>query len=359
MSTHTAAARRSEGRRARSEQLLWLRAETIRTRKEYLRRLRALPQPIGEACAAFYERRVDRVRPKPLLGEYLPWLLGDLAGIARSTTARVAECWLPFYLQVLAVDDLLDTPSSDEATLPIVAGVFSEQGHAGYARLLGSDERFWAPFETYVLRMAAAGAREMQMRRNRIARISAQDWIEAGEKIELVKVCYLSLVLAEGKRPDPEHLRALQDFAVGIQLFDDISDWEEDFAIGNYTPLLVRAFVHGTADVGDVSANSDRVFLRIVETGALENCAAEGEERLTRAAVRSGFETTSRGMRFLTGLTDDLRSIRTRAAALGGFITEVRRTFPAGEEANLLGDARLRERLTELRTTLRVVAQSS
>ncbi len=340
--------------------LFGLRAQALRGRREYLKYLRSLPDPLGSLCATFYEQRVKRVAPKPLLGEYLPWFIGDLLGIPTTVTSRVAACWLPLYLQILAIDDLLDRSAETQPELlPIVATVFGEQGHLAYMRLLGNDDRFWEPFNRYWLRMGVAGAREIQLRRGKIARISPHDWAAAGEKIELVKVCYTSLALASGRNPRPEDLRALEDFAVGSQLFDDISDWEEDLAIGNFTPLLSRAF----RGKKPITLTRDGSLVRIVESGALASCIAECERRFERAAARSGFDPGSRGIRFLRLLVANLRELgRLEVAAAVALARQKRRVDHPGHTertGQLTRDEGVTRVLRRLDESIRVVAQSS
>lgn len=348
----------SPRRGASAAQLLGFRANAIRTRRRYLAHLRTLPDPLGTLCAEFYEQRVTRVRPKPLLGEYLPWLLADLMGVSARVTERVSECWLPFYLQVLAIDDLLDGSAGMQVELlPIVASVLGEQGHVAYTRLLGADARFWNAFDRHVLRMGAAGAREVQLHRGKITSISSRDWAEVGEKVELIKVCYVSLALASGSEPRDQHLAALEDFATGIQLFDDISDWEEDWAIGNFTPLLSSAV--GQGNVPDSLPLREGVLLRLVESGALATCISEGDARLERAATLSGFDPATRGIQFLRSLIADLRALRATQTAVAALVGRQREAAPGVGDDEFLKNPQVRTALQELGATIKVVAQSS
>lgn len=337
--------------------LLGLRADAVRTRRRYLAKLRRLPAPLGSLCADFYTQRVTRVRPKPLLGEYLPWLLADLLAIPSRVTERIVEGWLGWYLHVMAIDDLLDGPREAGPLLPIVAGVFAEQGHLAFVRELGSDAQFWNPLDRYLLRMAAAGAREIEDHRGKVTSISARDFEGLGQKIELVKVCYFSLVLAAKIKPQRQHLEALEDFAVGIQVFDDISDWEEDLAVGNFTPLLSVAL----RDIGGNrrAPSHEEVLLRLVETEALATCVEEGASRLSRAATASGFRPDAAGTRLLQSLAADLRALDRTRITVAGVIKEQRALWPDLDDERLVRVARLRAALSGLASHIRTVAQSS
>lgn len=345
-----------------ANEVLRMRSRALRTRRKYLARLRTLPEPLGGLCADFYEQRVNRVRPKPLLGEYLPWMLGDLCGIPETRVARVAEAWLPAYLHVLAIDDLLDqTADVDRATLPIVSSVFAEQAFVSYALLFGSDERFWSRFEAFFFRTGAAGAREIVLARGRVSSVSPTELRRAGEKIDVVKVCYVSLALANGVDPEERHLAALEDFAVGIQLFDDISDWEEDFAIGSFTPLLALGFRDANdAERSNRAGDRRHVLARLVVSGALKQCLSEGEERLARSAAAAGFHDRSSGMRFVRSLIADLRSLRREDKAVAVLIDDARRQFGEVELDELVKrSARVRSALERFIGKIQVVAQSS
>jgi hypothetical protein len=312
-------------------------------------------------CAQFYELRVNRVRPKPLLGEYLPWLLGDLFGMKSIHTTRIAKAWLPLYLHVLAVDDLLDESTDvDRSALPIVVSVFAERAFAEYLAIFGPDPRFWSRFEDFFLSTGAAGAREMQQGRGRISSITPDDLRRTGEKIDLVKICYSSLALANGFEPSEIELAALSDFETGVQLLDDISDWDEDLAIGSFTPLLALAF--RGVDVASCSQRSEPtdVLARLVSSGALGQCLDEGAERLERASAILTLRPRSPGVRLLTSMIANARWLRDQERAVSRLIQE---------ESDRLGEVevgrtvrrspRLQKALLELGDSIKVVAQSS
>ena len=344
---------------APQRELLGYRRAVLRARNELLGSLRALPEPLGEVCAEFYEQRVRRASPKPLLGEYLPWMLGDLLGAAPSTTLRLTAAWLPLYLHVLAIDDWLDDEVDvDRQTLPIVSSVFAERAFQTYLAIFGSDSRFWPRFERFFLRTGAAGTREMVFARNRIPSITPDDLLAAGEKIDLIKICLLSLVLATGQELKDAHLAALDDFAIGVQLLDDIGDWEQDLAVGNFTPLLAMAFADTDERRGIDSPQE--VLARLVATGALGRCLDEGADRLERAAAMASQGTRSRGARFLAATVTAMRSVRRESDAVLQILEEDDASADNADVGERLRqDPRLARALLSLQHSIRIVAQSS
>lgn len=341
-----------------SREFLVLRDRVEHCREEYLASLGAIRAPLGEMCAQFYTQRIRRVSPKPLLGEYLPWLLGDVFAIDPDQVRRVANAWLPLYLHVLAIDDLLDETSDvDRATLPIVSSVLAERAFAEYLALLGPRMDFWSGFEDFFLTTGAAGAREMTEARGRVASITPNEIRRLGEKIELVKICYSSLVLAAGLDISELHLSALGDFEIGVQLLDDVSDWDEDFAIGSFTPLLALA-LRGANGKGGLSPTL--VLSRLVSTGALGLCLDEAIERLERASAVIVSRRESAGAILLTTMISDARWLRAEEDAVREVIVrEGERLDQVDPELLVAVSPRLRAALAKLDSSIKVVAQSS
>lgn len=346
--------------RSPSKEVLGLQARVERTRREYLRHLHALPEPLGAICAQFYEQRVGRVSPRPLLGEYLPWLLADLFGMKPSHTTRMAKAWLPLYLHVLAVDDLLDEAADvDRSVLPIVASVFSERAFSEYLAIFGPDPRFWSRFEDFFLSTGAAGAREMQLGRGRVTSITSAELRRTGEKIDLVKICYSSLALVNGREPSELHLAALSDFETGVQLLDDISDWDEDLAIGSFTPLLALAF-DGVDEADRRRQTPSDVLARLVASGALGQCLDEAAERLERALAILASHPRSPGVRLMTAMIANAHWLRGRERAVSRLVDE--ESWRLGETdlgRIVVRSPRLQTALDELGRSIKVVAQSS
>ncbi len=334
------------------------RSAVQRARRDQLAGLRTLPEPLGDLCAGFYEQRVRRASPKPLLGEYLPWMIGDLLAADRASTSRLTAAWLPLYLHVLAIDDWLDEESDiDRQTLPIVSTVLAERAFQAYLLIFGSDPRFWARFDGFFLRTGVAGAREMLLARHHIATITPSDLRATGEKIDLVKICYLAQALAMGHDPSDAHLAALDDFAVGVQLLDDIGDWEGDLAIGNFTPLLALAYAR---DNPSQFGKPREVLARLVASGALAQCLDEAVYRLGRAAAIASRSPRGRGAQFLRATVDALESVRGECDAVSRIIQEDREGDVDADLALLLQrDGRLTTAVDMLRDSIEIVAQSS
>lgn len=58
------------------------RADVDEARSNFLRALAELPDSMRKIVIKHVENRIARAAPRPLLGEFVPWLLADILGIS-------------------------------------------------------------------------------------------------------------------------------------------------------------------------------------------------------------------------------------------------------------------------------------
>src|SRR5581483_8657036 len=95
----------------RDRQLAELRPRVEEVREQFQTELRRLPAPFAEMASSHFAGRSAKARNVVMMGEYVPWLLGDALGNPPPETAKAAIAWMFLYEHQLVVDDAVDTES--------------------------------------------------------------------------------------------------------------------------------------------------------------------------------------------------------------------------------------------------------
>jgi hypothetical protein len=272
-------------------------------RREFLESIRSLPPAIRAEVSESYERRTARAAGRPLLGEYTVPLLAEVLGI--DDPALLKEFVPPVmsvYAASLLMDDLFDREADlDQARIVAAASALLIQRGLGQLYRFLPSEATAELVDTYFAKAAEVALREIDERRFRISPYSDQDVWNLGEKGALLKLVAELMALAAGNKNSSQTPERMNHLLVGVQLLDDVTDWQEDWEAGHFTYLLTLAAedwqdIERSCPFQDLDA--DGVFLALVLTPALESV-------LDRASFH-----------LLSVLTDDLPQSGTAARDL-------------------------------------------
>lgn len=215
------------------------------TRHSFFKELSKLPHGLNILAKRHIKERITRAGKRLLLGEYAPWLIADILGISdRKAVCKVACGWLHVYFFVLMLDDILDRENYANAYESLISGSLILQ--RGLASLLSQSSRpseLKNSIDNAFAVNARAALNELSYHRNRIKQFTIHEIDNIGQKIELLKICIDAIADICGDRRSPHWLQhAFENLATGIQLLDDITDWEEDLKAKNMTLPLTLAF---------------------------------------------------------------------------------------------------------------------
>lgn len=179
------------------------------------------------------------------------------------TQATFACLCLDGFSQI--VDDITDNSSSQVGALTHVSSILLGKAAQRYALLTGGNELFWYCWERY-LEEASEAEKYLWKYRNRISTFEANDFTMMGQKSALIN---MSAALYASKTNKWEILDAveagLKKVAVGIQIMDDLFDWEEDekAGINTYPLFLAKQHINSTTSLSE-SINSNVVLLNVL-----------------------------------------------------------------------------------------------
>lgn len=316
-----------------------------RTRTLVRDRCSYMPQALSDAIQSHYEDRVLRAEGRPLLGEYAPLLLGGLLGISDSTVAKFELPVMEIYLATLLSDDLFDRPSDGDA--PMLSAAIGLLVQRGLTELLRSLPNPHAAdlVDEYFARAADATIAELTKRRDPVHPYSEADINGLSEKGALLKLTARLMLLSDGRSADVDDM--LTHLLVGVQLLDDVTDWEEDRDANHFSLLLTLA-VTSEQSRTPRSADNAITFARLVSTGALEQTLNLARRNLQAVLGDAEIRADSAAANLLTAVVDRLRILVIETATVRTKLTG----RPAAEKYSKV-------ELLSLRGKLVVVAQES
>jgi len=350
--------------------LLAFQDKVERCRTSFLQELEKLPDPLNRVAIGHYTSRVKRGNGRAVLGEYAPWLIADLAGIADDAAVeRIMLPWLCIYTYIIFTDALIDEQNVEEKDLLLIAsGLLLERGLSHLSKLAFNSDVLLTFVDEYFTQTAIAAISELKEHRSLVQSYSDDDLRNLGRKVSVLKLC-ARYALASRGITDVGNLEftALDNLFSGIQLLDDITDWEEDWRMANYTFPLTLAFerlvVRGiTRATNPQTLEENEVLVGLVLTGALEETLHKALGFLTAALTEAEAKATSDspGVKFLEVIIHNCEWFR----------AIVRRSrFLFEEERSEYGDPdwlaqttrknRARQEIYKIRLVFPVVAQES
>ena len=140
-------------------------------------------------------------------------------------------------------DSVMDDPRERNTCLLPLANLFFVENLRCYHRLMPSDQRFWIYLRKYVEEYSQSLLWERQQHWGQIGSFSQQDMVLLWRKMSPLKCSAAILAVLAGQEEKVKLLsRAIELSEIGRQISDDIQDWREDLAAGNYTyPITLAA----------------------------------------------------------------------------------------------------------------------
>lgn len=281
-------------------------------RTAYLAAIDKLPSSLRETASLHYNERLARANPAPLLGEYAPWLIADILGISdREPVRRIVSAWLQIYFFTMLLDDIIDDNSRSKTPEDLLtAMLLLQKGVAGLYAGTDVPKVLSDNYDSAFAETANAALTEFSQHRNRVKAFTSDDINNIGQKLAILKICVEAFSQISGETLDRKRWlhSVLSRLATGIQLLDDLTDWEEDLAQGNMTFLLTSSACDSDNYTGPVSGSQgvNQTLLNLLLSGALEKtiAAALRELLIVKKSLEDiSIKTDSRTFLFVESLT--------------------------------------------------------
>lgn len=224
-------------------------AGVLETRWLFLDHLKLLPTPQGQLLKYHYLERVTRSAGRPMLGEYSPFLVGEIFQAPREAIKPLSIPWFILYEHALLMDDLTDRPT---------------KFHPNHRHLAKNLIDYFLPlFQQVFVKQPDLETLFNNYYQTPSATKEAQN--------ELVKFLASAICIkTRGRVLNQVEEAGLKNLYTGVQLLDDLTDVREDYKFGTYTyPLSMALRQFGgrsaTANTVDLSRHHLREGIGLLD----------------------------------------------------------------------------------------------
>jgi hypothetical protein len=293
-----------------------------------------LPEPLGEPARGL----AFRLRLAPSLS--VPW--SDVFGHAVTLEAPVlvAEGWpsvtqgaldearrahLFAVIGAFGEDRVEDGQTVADGVLIALLSAIRHERDAALVALCGPDGRALALAADETTTSAIRAERAL-LGMGRAVEVETYERIAAGKQA-VGMLAAVALARCSGASEEEERRvhGCLLDVAVGLQLVDDVRDWEDDAASGGAWAVLLAGGTRGAVDASALRA-------RVHASGVLADLLARAKERYARAADAARAIGALRLASWAGGRASECAEGRERETTSPGYLVRKRRLAALAEE---------------------------
>ena len=194
----------------------------------------------------FYEKMDKRGENDIII--LFPYLLSDAMGCHLPLNTMRALALGNQYLtaSVLGQDRIMDNQrhliqEEDIVMVMLASNFLYYKGIKEYQRVFPAHSRFWLFFEKYFAEYSRSTLWEKQEHWGKLKDYTETDLKYLGQKFSPVKISGAGMCLLNNRKEwIPLLSELLEQYHIGYQLADDVSDWREDLRDRNYTYILTK-----------------------------------------------------------------------------------------------------------------------
>lgn len=206
-----------------------IRPKVLNVRRQFYDYAANMKSELGNSVIYHFNERLKRAGDTLMLGEYAPFILGDLFSISETGISKISFPWLILYEYCLLLDDLMDKERENWQLEMLSSQVLLDKAYKEY--FVDANDRYNIHnyFERYRNESIEGIVSELNWsKNNKIENIDAAIIIQ-GRKAALVKFCVASMINVEHNRNiTKEEEKILDNICAAIQLLDDLTDISED-----------------------------------------------------------------------------------------------------------------------------------
>ncbi len=249
--------------------------------EDTLHQLESLEQKFGIR----FQSVAEDVKSKKQFYVFYPLLFFPLfPGVPAQSVRKITLAGNLYFRYLISLDACIDAEQEPKCLL--TAHVLHEAALDILHELFEARSCFWKYFYTYGREFLTALARESECHRNPAAVPTVSDMqIIARGKSAYAKAATAALAALASREELLETLSASQDaFHIGLQLYDDVVDWNKDYTDGRYSYLLTTVLhMHGERD------SSKRPAVDLMGRMVYFSKAAESHLEMSRDYLQRAF----------------------------------------------------------------------
>ncbi len=217
--------------------------QVLSIRQQFYDFAKDLNQELGSAIINHFNERLKRADETLMLGEYAPYIFGDLFNISELTIKKVAFPWFLLYEYSLLLDDLLDKERENWQLELLSSQVLLDSSYREFLLVINDQLTVFNSFEKYRKESIDGMINELKWSNLKSINGIKSNVIIQGRKAALVKFCISYMIsIDKNKSILNEEEEILDNICAAIQLLDDLTDFMEDHNEGRLNIML--AFVY-------------------------------------------------------------------------------------------------------------------
>ena len=189
-----------------------------------------------------------------------------------------------------------------------MAQTLLEQGISFCQSTLKKYPRLGAMFRKHYNETVLANLHGFDNKGKPLSQLTREDSLLMGRKLCLVKFCANAICIDSfGRILNKREEAGFDDLCAGIQLIDDLSDWQEDYRCGHYTYPLQKGlqWIENRRQAEHkvrVHLTDDEVMAMIILSGAVTDIVCLIRENISSAIDHLSIDTTSYSGRYFIAL---------------------------------------------------------
>lgn len=266
-----------------------IKPNVIGIRKQFKEYVLKLNPELWKTIINHFNERLKRANNTLMLGEYAPFILGNLFSVSELTINRVAFPWFLMYEYSLLLDDLMDKKRENWQLELLSSQALLDSSFKEFITLANNRFNIFKSFDKYRDEAFDGMVNELKWSKNNSINNIKSSAIIQGRKAALVKFCVSYMIdIDQNRNISKDEECILDNICAGIQLLDDLTDFMEDHNEARLNIMLSKTYewLENNYYISDrENINSDQLIAGLILSQSL-NAILEFSHKFLNTANR-------------------------------------------------------------------------
>lgn len=180
-----------------------------------------------------------------------------------------------YFYSVLAIDKIIDEENSFDKEALLLAIALRENSLHRMYRIIEPESEYWLHFQKYYNQYLKALSIELKNRNGKISDINKEslEFLYSGNSA-LAKALPVAMAFKAGKKDILSDLeKSIDYYYIGLNLYDDVNDWKQDWQNNNYSYLITKTIINNDINISEISTKhlGHYIFLKHEASKCLEH----------------------------------------------------------------------------------------
>jgi len=221
-----------------------------------------------------FRERLNRSQNAIMIGEFAPYIFGDLLGISEANIKKAALPWLFLYEYSLLIDDLIDKNRPKWNLELLTSQVLLDISIRKFLEVVNYNQDFMNFLSKYRTETYGGILKEFSLSKYKYIQSSSETVVNQGRKSAFVKLLvYVLIKLEYSRAPTTIEEEQFDKICSAIQLLDDLTDFYEDYEESRTNLLLANTLnwlkIKGLNSDG-IHIKKDTLFIAMLLSSSIQ-----------------------------------------------------------------------------------------